>query len=951
VSPHEEMAGIISFTGARSLYPQRGEAYEVILGELLVFAELASGRRLPIATIDVGTTMAGCGETRSGTRLLVVTQQGTSVRQVDVQDAVANEPQRFEKWINILGVSALNGRWASKVVTPESTESLQLVPGEAVVVTTDPVPSSDTSVLGWLKVTKGLATYCGWTHAQVDPLSGAIPMTRGVWLTSGLRCEIERESAPVSGAQWVDGLDQVGKLTIESIRETNQMVDSIAQDRRALAEGLATTAITQGVETIAGAVIGSRAHSGGNVDPESRPLFAAFTTLENSGFIVDQIARDRSQEKVQAGCEPFAAAAAVSGARARQVQLSPGWIKDEGPPLVVELQDGSCASIFWSRGAWRVMSPLSPGVIDRVDEDLIHKLSGRAWEFLPVLANKPWQAKALVRLGLTRSGADVTVLTLLTMGIVVTAFLTPYILGKIAGNVLDTDARGVFVAMSTLLLLLIASTGWQYVRRIVMLRIRVRGTSLASGALWDRIIRLRLTWHNSFDLGERKAQAIAVFDAKNAIPATGILDLLDTVAVVGLLAAIATTNVTFFVSATLFLIIQFFVNLWLIRMGSRLMVLRVSAQAQAQGRLLETLRAVNKLNVSGAQSRAFKRWASMQAVLTRSDLSVRRVAMVQAVVISAWPLFGLVLIVAMQGVTGASFGDFITAQAALAIATTTLATTTFASSDLINAKVILEKATPALVAIPEGGSDALDPGIVNGAVTLTDIVFRYGSSSQPVLDGVSIKINPGEQIAIIGPSGCGKTTLLRLLLGLEDPESGVVTIDGQDLAILDRPAFRRQVGSVLQSASLLPGSIRENVNMGRGLTHSEIWRALESASIATEVQAMDLRLDTPVIDGGGSLSGGQRQRILLARALAGNPRMLILDEGTSALDNLTQKSIVEHLDFLRITRIVVAHRLSTVQGADQIIVVDGGKVVQHGTFDELNNAPGFFEKFAKRQLV
>jgi ABC-type bacteriocin/lantibiotic exporter with double-glycine peptidase domain len=305
----------------------------------------------------------------------------------------------------------------------------------------------------------------------------------------------------------------------------------------------------------------------------------------------------------------------------------------------------------------------------------------------------------------------------------------------------------------------------------------------------------------------------------------------------------------------------------------------------------------------------------------------------------------------MQGVTGASFKDFITAQAALAIATTTLATTTCASSDLINAKVILEKATPALVAIPEGGSDALDPGIVNGAVTLTDIVFRYGSSSQPVLDGVSIKINPGEQIAIIGPSGCGKTTLLRLLLGLEDPESGVVTIDGQDLAILDRPAFRRQVGSVLQSASLLPGSIRENVNMGRGLTHSEIWRALESASIATEVQAMDLRLDTPVIDGGGSLSGGQRQRILLARALAGNPRMLILDEGTSALDNLTQKSIVEHLDFLRITRIVVAHRLSTVQGADQIIVVDGGKVVQHGTFDELNNAPGFFEKFAKRQLV
>jgi len=216
---------------------------------------------------------------------------------------------------------------------------------------------------------------------------------------------------------------------------------------------------------------------------------------------------------------------------------------------------------------------------------------------------------------------------------------------------------------------------------------------------------------------------------------------------------------------------------------------------------------------------------------------------------------------------------------------------------------------------------------------------------------VTFSVKPGEQVAIVGPSGCGKTTLMRILLGLEDPESGVITIDGQDLGVLDRPSFRRQVGSVLQSSTLLPGPIRDNVDMGRGLTSKEIWQALEWACVADEVRAMGMGLDTPVVDGGGTVSGGQRQRILLARALACNPRMLILDEATSALDNVTQGSIVEHLENLRLTRILIAHRLSTIQGADRIIVIAGGRVAQQGTFDDLVSQPGHFADLVQRQVT
>jgi ABC-type bacteriocin/lantibiotic exporter with double-glycine peptidase domain len=214
---------------------------------------------------------------------------------------------------------------------------------------------------------------------------------------------------------------------------------------------------------------------------------------------------------------------------------------------------------------------------------------------------------------------------------------------------------------------------------------------------------------------------------------------------------------------------------------------------------------------------------------------------------------------------------------------------------------------------------------------------------------VSIDVHPGEHVAIVGPSGCGKSTLMRVLLGLDDAESGTILVDDRDLATLDRTAVRRQIGSVLQSSLLLPGPIRLNVDMGRGLPSTRIWEALEQAAVADDVRAMALGLDTPVADGGGTISGGQRQRILIARALAGKPRLLIFDEATSALDNITQADVVAELERLQLTRIVIAHRLATVKHADRILVMDAGRIVDMGTYDELMGREGLFREIARRQ--
>jgi ABC-type bacteriocin/lantibiotic exporter with double-glycine peptidase domain len=214
---------------------------------------------------------------------------------------------------------------------------------------------------------------------------------------------------------------------------------------------------------------------------------------------------------------------------------------------------------------------------------------------------------------------------------------------------------------------------------------------------------------------------------------------------------------------------------------------------------------------------------------------------------------------------------------------------------------------------------------------------------------VSLTVIPGEHLAIVGPSGCGKSTLLRILLGLQDAESGSILVDGKDLNSLDRPAVRRQIGSVLQSSQLISGTIRANLDMGRGFTTEQLFDALTMASIADDVRDMPLGLDTPVSDGGGTISGGQRQRLLIARALTGNPRMLVFDEATSALDNITQAAVVDALERLRLTRIVVAHRLSTIRRADRIIVMDAGRIVDSGTYDQLVDRPGPFRDLALRQ--
>jgi ATP-binding cassette subfamily C protein len=264
---------------------------------------------------------------------------------------------------------------------------------------------------------------------------------------------------------------------------------------------------------------------------------------------------------------------------------------------------------------------------------------------------------------------------------------------------------------------------------------------------------------------------------------------------------------------------------------------------------------------------------------------------------------------------------------------------------------IWDRAKPILRSLPESSGKVADPGVITGDVEVSGVTFKYAEDAPTVLSNVSLRINPGEFVAFVGPSGSGKSTLLRLLLGFEKPLQGSVFYDGQDLASLDVGAVRRQIGVVLQNGQLLAGDIFSNIVGSSGLGIEDAREAAKACGLDADIDRMPMGMHTLLPDGGGTLSGGQRQRLLIARAIVTRPRVLLFDEATSALDNRNQAIVTASLERLKATRIVIAHRLSTVIGADRIFVLAGGRLVQQGTFRELMAQEGPFRELASRQMV
>jgi ABC-type bacteriocin/lantibiotic exporter with double-glycine peptidase domain len=270
--------------------------------------------------------------------------------------------------------------------------------------------------------------------------------------------------------------------------------------------------------------------------------------------------------------------------------------------------------------------------------------------------------------------------------------------------------------------------------------------------------------------------------------------------------------------------------------------------------------------------------------------------------------------------------------------------------DLVNLKPVWDRARPILETPPEDAGTAGEQHEPQGAIELEKVSFAY-PDGPTVLHEIDLAVRPGEFVAIVGASGSGKSTLLRLLLGFESPAAGTVRYDGKNVKGLDLRYLRKRLGTVLQGGKLWAGDILTNIVGANPLGVDAAWDAARRAGLERDIEAMPMGLYTVVGEGLSTLSGGQRQRVLIARALVGGPRIVLFDEATSALDNISQATVLQGLAGLEATRIVIAHRLNTVRNADRIVVLERGRIVQVGSFDQLAREAGAFRAMLARQVA
>ncbi len=698
--------------------------------------------------------------------------------------------------------------------------------------------------------------------------------------------------------------------------------------------------------------------------PGDRALSAASADLARDAAVVDMLARQvgmhpdplRLRRAVTdaevTGRDPITALAAAAEASLRRVELPREWWRQEGPPLMVWTREDpeQVTAALWRRGHYRLWDP-TDGLGAVVDNSVAGRLKHRAAVLEPLLdPTRPAGLGDLLQIGVRGSRHSMGLVVTLTAALGLLAAVIPIVTGSLTQAISSQTTSTLAVIGCALVALAAGNLLLGAVRAFALLRIRGRAVAITAAAVWDRMLRLPMTWHDRSTVASRMTDANAVDRASMLTPDTTIAALLDVALVAGAVIGVFAVDRALAFGLVGFLIVRGLVDYALIKRSARLTQEAVDASADSQSVVLEMVRGVNELRVSGATGRAFARWANVQATTTGQEVRQRRLAVVQQMMGVLWPTLGLALIFVITAVIGADVGELVTAQTALTAATSALGAAITAMGGLLAARAVLERAEAVMSNEPESGIGQ-EVAQLAGAIDLRDIVFRYRDDMPLVLDGLNLSVSPGSHVAIVGPSGCGKSTLIRLLLGLADPVSGVVSFDGRDLSGMDRAAIRRQIGTVMQSSQLLPGTIRDNVDLGRGLSTAEVWSALAMAAVAEDVRAMPMGLSTVVVDGASTISGGQRQRVLLARALAGRPRVLILDEATSALDNASQAAVVASLDNLDCTRLVVAHRLSTIERADQVVVLDQGRVVQQGTFQDLVAEEGPFRQLVERQRV
>jgi NHLM bacteriocin system ABC transporter ATP-binding protein len=643
------------------------------------------------------------------------------------------------------------------------------------------------------------------------------------------------------------------------------------------------------------------------------------------------------------------------GVRVRRVRLTDRWWRRDFGPLVAFDADRNPLALIPHRGGYRAVGPTGGGgrKVDREIADSLHPDVYSVYRRLPDRALSPGD---IVKFAMSGRHVSNAILMILTMSLVgsVAGLVSPVLTGSLFDFVIPLSARSELVfVLCGIAATTVGQMTFQVVRSFAVIRMESQINNELSAAVWDRLLRLPVSFFRKYPNADLAQRCGAINQIRQLLGSSA------TSAILSSMFSIVTFFVLFFYDVYLALIalaiigVQMALTLAGILYQYRNERTILAHQSRESDQILDLIRGIVKLRVNGAEERGFAIWAGALADLTAVNRTQEKVKLAMTTVGSLIELGGPALLYAAIGFSAQPFGlgTFVGFTAAYGQLSGALLGLMGAIRPLLSVGPLYERAQPILHTLPDNDAGRSEPGALTGRIDINQVGFRYEGADSPVLEEVSADIQPGEFIALVGPSGSGKSTLLRLLLGFDVPETGAIFYDGMDLNGLKTDLVRRQLGVVLQSGQLMSASIYKNIVGSAPLSINEAWAAAEMVGLADEIRAMPMGMHTVLSEGATTISGGQRQRLMIARALIRRPRILLFDEATSALDNKSQSTITESLDKIKATRIVVAHRLSTIVNADRIYVMVGGRVIEVGNYASLMRQNGVFADLARRQIA
>ena len=657
---------------------------------------------------------------------------------------------------------------------------------------------------------------------------------------------------------------------------------------------------------------------------------------------------DDINETLENATRPF-------GIMRRKVTLTKTWYRDAaGAMIAIRKDDGSVVALI--PNGWGGYKYFDRNTGRKVR---LNRITARNLEPEAITFYRPFPLTKLKMGGLLKyiihliSLGDIVTLILAMLVVTGVGLLVPWLNNMLFSDVLISGSIRMLVGIAIFMICVtISRMIFTSIQSMMSNRITLKLSFAVESATMMRVLSLPASFFRDYSAGELSNRASYVSSLCNQI-----VDMVLNTGLTSLFSLIYVTQIsTYAPSLVVPSLLVTFATL-VISIIHILVQIRVSRKAmlagsKENGLTYQLISGIQKIKLSGAERRAFALWGTTFADAVKYTYSPPFFLKVSSVITLAISLLGTIFIYATAIRNEVSIAEYYAFNSAYGMVSSAFLAVAGIAAGIANIKPVMEMARPILEAQPEIAESREMVTHLSGKIELNNLTFQYEGSDRKILDDLSLTIRPGQYVAIVGKTGCGKSTLLRIMLGFDSPQKGTVYYDGKDIRKVDLRSLRRRIGTVLQNGKLFNGDIFSNITISAPwLNMDDAWEAAEIAGMAEDIRNMPMGMFTIISEGQGGISGGQRQRLLIARAVAPKPAVLMFDEATSALDNLTQKHVSEALDRMNCTRIVIAHRLSTIRQCDRIVMLENGKIVEDGTYEELLKQNGKFAEMVARQQL